>query len=79
MEPGEFYEQVARAHRVANQFELDWTALENLGRVVVRSPWLIPRILRMPSHLRNLTRPDMFLRTHREVQGERFLDGSRGS
>ncbi len=73
MEPREFYGQVARVHRVANQFELDWTSLENLGRVVVRSPWLLPKVLRMPSHLSNLMRPDMFLHTHREVQGERLL------
>lgn len=80
LEPREFYDQVARVHRVANQFELDWTALENLGRVVVRSPWLLPKILRLPSHLRNLTRPDMFMRTHREVQGERLFHtgGRRG-
>jgi magnesium-protoporphyrin IX monomethyl ester (oxidative) cyclase len=73
MEAPDFYDQVARVHKVANQFELDWTALENLGAVAVRSPWLLPKILRMPSHVRNLTRPDMFLRTHREVQGERLL------
>jgi radical SAM superfamily enzyme YgiQ (UPF0313 family) len=73
MHPREFYEQVARVHRVANQFTFDWTALENLGVVAARSPWLLPGILRLPSHLGNLTRPDMFLRTHREVQGERLL------
>lgn len=73
MEPSEFYDQVARVHRVANQFELDWTALENLGRVAVRSPWLLPNVLRLPSHLKNLTRAETFLSTHREVQGERLL------
>jgi magnesium-protoporphyrin IX monomethyl ester (oxidative) cyclase len=73
MAPREFYHQVARVHEVANQFELDWTALENLGRVAVRSPWLLPNVLRLPSHLRNLTSPETFLATHREVQGERLL------
>ena len=73
MEPREFYEQVARVHRVANQFEFDWTALENLGILTLRSPWLLPSILKLPSHLKNLTRAEMFLKTHREVQGERFL------
>lgn len=73
MEPGEFYEQVARVHRVAHQFELDWTALENLGVLTLRSPWLLPNVLRLPSHLKNLTSADMFLETHREVQGERLL------
>ncbi len=73
MEPAEFYEQVARVHRVANRFELDWTALENLAIVALRSPWLLPNILRMPSHLKELTRAETFLSTHREVQGERLL------
>jgi magnesium-protoporphyrin IX monomethyl ester (oxidative) cyclase len=73
MEPREFYEQVARVHRVANQFELDWTALENLGVVAWRAPWLLPKVLKLPFHLRNLTRPAMYLGTHREVQGERLL------
>jgi magnesium-protoporphyrin IX monomethyl ester (oxidative) cyclase len=73
MEPREFYAQVARVHKVASQFALDWTVLENLGIVAARSPWLLPNLLRLPSHLGNLTRPDMFLRTHREVQGERLL------
>jgi hypothetical protein len=73
MEPREFYAQVARVHKVANQFAFDWTVLENIGRVAARSPWLLPNILRLPSHLGNLTRPDMFLRTHREVQGNRLL------
>jgi hypothetical protein len=73
MEPREFYEQVARVHRVANQFELDWTALENLGVVAWRAPWLLPNVLKLPFHLRNLTRPAMYLGTHREVQGERLL------
>jgi magnesium-protoporphyrin IX monomethyl ester (oxidative) cyclase len=73
MEPAEFYHQVARVHRVANQFELDWTALENLGRLALRSPWLLPNVLKLPSHLKNLTRAETFLSTHREVQGERLL------
>lgn len=71
--PQEFYEQVARIHTIANRFELDWTALENLARVALRSPWLLPNILRLPSHLKHLTRAETFLDTHREVQGERLL------
>jgi len=73
MEPAEFYEQVARVHRVANRFTFDWTALENLAIVALRSPWLLPSVLKMPAHLKALTRAETFLATHREVQGERLL------
>ena len=73
MNTNDFYEQVARIHQVANQFKLDWTAIENLGSVALRSPWLLPNILKMPFHLNGLTRPETFLDTHREVQGERVF------
>jgi magnesium-protoporphyrin IX monomethyl ester (oxidative) cyclase len=67
MEPSEFYEQMARVYRAADQFQLDWTALENLFLVAVKSPWLIPKILPMPWHARRLTRGETLLSTHREV------------
>ena len=73
MEPAEYYEQVARVHRVANRFGFDWTLLENLGIVAMRSPWLLPNIFKMPGHLKGLTRAETFLETHREVQGDRLL------
>ena len=72
--PRHFYEQVARIHRVANQFKLDWTAVENLGIVALRSPWLLKNVLKMPSHLRGLTNAETFVRTHHEVQGERLME-----
>ena len=45
----------------------------------VRSPWMVPRLLKIPWVLRALTDPKTFLDVHREVQGARLLSPDRGS
>jgi magnesium-protoporphyrin IX monomethyl ester (oxidative) cyclase len=74
MAPVEFYEQVARVYKAANQFQFDWTALENLFLVAILSPWLLPTVLKIPWRVGRLTRGEIFMQTHREVQGERLLE-----
>ncbi len=73
LESGEFYEQVARVFREANQAAFR-PEIVRQGLLTLRhSPWLIPRLTRIPGALRALTDPRTFLQTHREVQGERGL------
>jgi magnesium-protoporphyrin IX monomethyl ester (oxidative) cyclase len=72
----EFYEQVARVFRAANQLHFSLDAEWQVFRMAVRSPWLIPRLARAPMALRALTDPGTFLEVHRMVQGDRLL-GSR--
>jgi len=74
MDPVEYYAQVARVYKAANQFHFDWTVFENLFTVALHSPWLLSRMFKMPWHLRHLTDGETFLKTHREVQGERLLN-----
>jgi magnesium-protoporphyrin IX monomethyl ester (oxidative) cyclase len=73
LEPVEFYEQVARIYKAANQIHFTWEAWRQCWIMAVKSPWLIPRLVKMPGVLRALTRPEMYMLTHREVQGERLL------
>jgi len=63
----------------ANQVAFRPEIVRRTLRMLRRSPWLVPRLLRIPSALRALTDPRTFLETHREVQGERLLGpSSRG-
>jgi magnesium-protoporphyrin IX monomethyl ester (oxidative) cyclase len=69
----EFYEQVARVFRAANQVHFSPNAIGQLCLMAVRSPWLIPRLAKAPKALRALTDPRTFLEVHRQVQGERLM------
>jgi magnesium-protoporphyrin IX monomethyl ester (oxidative) cyclase len=69
----EFYEQVARVFRAANQIRFSLEAQRQAFRMAVKSPWLIRRLARAPMALRALTDPATFLDVHRRVQGDRLL------
>jgi hypothetical protein len=69
----EFYEQVARVFRAANQVHFRFDGVRSIYRMAMRSSWLIPTILKAPIALRALTNPRTFLEVHRQVQGERLL------
>jgi magnesium-protoporphyrin IX monomethyl ester (oxidative) cyclase len=75
----EFYAQVARLFREANQARFRRDAVVNVFRTLGRSPWLVPRLIRTPRALRALADPATFLDAHRQVQGERLLGGSAAS
>ncbi len=69
----EFYRQVARVFREANQVAFR-PEIVRQGLLTLRhSPWLIPRLTRIPGMLRALKDQETFLRVHREVQGARLL------
>jgi magnesium-protoporphyrin IX monomethyl ester (oxidative) cyclase len=73
LEPREFYAQVARIYREANQIAF---RPHHVGQVLLtlhHSPWLIPRMLRVPRTLRALTDVRTFMEAHRDVQGNRLL------
>ncbi len=74
IDPFEFYEQLARLYREANQLAYSPGVTTQLLRTLVRSPWLVPRLMRLPFAVRALTRPGTFLDAHRAVQGERLLE-----
>lgn len=74
----EFYEQVARVFRAANQVRFSLDALRQISRMVVQSPWLIPRLAKAPMALRALTDPGTFLEIHLQVQGDRLI-GARSA
>lgn len=76
LELPDFYEQVARVFRAANQVGFRPAAVRQLLVMALRSSWLIPRMLKAPKALRALTDPRTFLEVHRRVQGGR-LDRSR--
>src|SRR6185295_7602479 len=69
----EFYEQVARVFRAANQVRFSVESQQQLFRMLFQSPWLIRRLARAPLALRALTSPGTFLDVHRLVQGDRLL------
>ena len=69
----EFYEQVARVYKEAGQVSFRPEVIRQSLRTLRRSPWLIPRLLKIPGALRALTDPSTFLEVHRIVQGERLL------
>ncbi len=73
LDPAEFYAQVARLYRAANQLKFQPECAFQLVRTLVLSPWLVPRLLRIPRALRALTDGRTFLETHREVQGDRLM------
>ena len=74
LDPREFYEQVARVYREANQVEYRPGIVRQSLLTLLHSPWLIPRLTRIPMALRALTDPRTFLDAHRQVQGERLLN-----
>ncbi len=67
LELGEFYEQVARLYREANQIHFSWNAAWQVTLSAGRSPWLIPRLFRIPKLAQALTHPARFVETHAEV------------
>ena len=69
----EFYQQVARVFRAANQIRYSREARRQVFKMVLQSPWLIRRLAKAPLALRALTNPATFLDVHRQVQGDRFL------
>jgi len=69
----EFYEQMARVFRAANQMYFSLDAERQALRMVFQSPWLIRRLAKAPMALRALTDPRTFLEVHRLVQGDRLL------
>jgi magnesium-protoporphyrin IX monomethyl ester (oxidative) cyclase len=75
----EFYEQVARVFRAANQVRFSLEAQRQALRMVFKTPWLIRRLAKAPLALRALTSPGTFLDVHRLVQGDRLLRLTRSS
>jgi magnesium-protoporphyrin IX monomethyl ester (oxidative) cyclase len=73
LEVREFYEQVARVFRAANQLHFSLDAVRQISRMAVHSPWLIPRLAKAPRALRALTDPGTYLEVHRQVQGDRLI------
>lgn len=69
----EFYEQIARLYREANQVRFSLEGASQLLTTAKTSPWLLGRVARMPVSLRRLTSARTYLRAHRETQGERFM------
>ena len=79
LEMREFYEQVARVFRAANQVRFSLDAARQVYRMARHSPWLIPRLAKAPKALRALTDPRTFLEVHRQVQGDRLIENPPGS
>ncbi|MFQ5670616.1 MAG: B12-binding domain-containing radical SAM protein [Acidobacteriota bacterium] len=73
LEVREFYEQVARLFREANQVQFSFGIVKQLSLMGLHSPWLIPRLARVPKALKALTDPLTYLDVHRKVQGNRLL------
>jgi radical SAM superfamily enzyme YgiQ (UPF0313 family) len=78
LEAREFYEQVARVFRVANQVKVSRDGIRQVWLMALRSPWLLRRMMKAPRAFRALTDPETFLDVHRQVQGERLLVESSG-
>jgi magnesium-protoporphyrin IX monomethyl ester (oxidative) cyclase len=76
LEAREFYTQVARVFRAANQVRLSMDGIRQIWLTTLRSPWLLRRILKAPRAFRALTDPETFLDVHRQVQGDRLLAGA---
>jgi len=76
LEVREFYEQVARVFRAANQVRITLDAVRQICMMAIHSPWLIPRLARAPMALRALTDPATYLEVHRQVQGDRLIGTS---
>jgi len=74
LHPREFYEQVARVYREANHVQFRPELIRQGLLTLTRSPWLIPRLTKIPKVLRSLTDPLTFLQAHRQVQGGRLLE-----
>jgi len=66
----EFYEQVARLYREANQMHFNWDTAWQLTLAAFRTPGGIPRLIRIPGMVSALTRSETFQRIHAEVVPE---------
>jgi len=62
---------MARVYAAANQARF---TTEIVRQVLLLSPWLVPRLVRIPKALRALTSAETFLESHRQVQGRRLLE-----
>jgi radical SAM superfamily enzyme YgiQ (UPF0313 family) len=69
----EFYDQVARVFRAANQIHFSLDGERQAFQMMIQSPWLIRRLAKAPLALRALTDPATYLDVHRLVQGNRLL------
>jgi magnesium-protoporphyrin IX monomethyl ester (oxidative) cyclase len=76
LDPRRFYERVASLYRTAHQARFRPEIVRQCLTTLVRSPWLVPRLARIPAGLRSLTSPRAFLEAHALVQGGRLMDGS---
>ena len=74
LEPREFYEEVARVYAAANQARFTTEIVRQGIKTLLLSPWLVPRLVRIPKALRALTSAETFLESHRQVQGRRLLE-----
>jgi magnesium-protoporphyrin IX monomethyl ester (oxidative) cyclase len=78
LEAREFYEQVARVFRAANQVKVSMEGIHQVWLMALRSPWLLRRMMKAPRAFKALTDPETFLDVHRQVQGDRLLVGVSG-
>ncbi len=79
LDPRDFYAQVARVYREANHVTFRPSIVGQGLRMLARSPWLIPRMIRAPRALRALTDPSTFIDTHLRVQGDRLMKARRAA
>jgi len=63
----EFYGQVARLYRTANQIHFSWDTAWQLTLSAFRTPAGIPRLIRIPGLASALTRAETFQRIHDQV------------
>lgn len=69
----EFYEQMARLYREANQVRISRDGVRQLLNAALRSPWLLGKVARMPVTLRRLTNARTYIEAHRETQADRLM------
>lgn len=78
LEAREFYEQVARVFKSANQVRFSREGVRQVWLMALRSPWLLRRMMKAPRAFRALTDPETFLEVHRQVQGDRLMVAASG-
>jgi magnesium-protoporphyrin IX monomethyl ester (oxidative) cyclase len=67
LEPREFYGQLARLYREANQVKVNRDVAGQICRTVALSPWLLPNLMRIRKLTSALTTAKTFLTTHERV------------
>jgi magnesium-protoporphyrin IX monomethyl ester (oxidative) cyclase len=67
LEPRDFYTQMARLYREANQITINGDVIWQLCRTAALSPWLIPNLVRIPKLTSALTNPTTFIDIHAQV------------